>query len=171
MNNKQKDYAVVTFTNITQEDFTPALGAMYDSVPFLFKAGESMILPYHAAHRMAVNLAKHIINSGAEPRVFGQGNDTQVMTMVKEGQIEAIVDQILSGQTEDEKPANLTEQEKLALKVKELNDRLDNMSGETGKQIGEGYKDKKEVIQALKDKGVAFDPRKTKAELETLLAE
>jgi hypothetical protein len=163
------EYRVVTFKNITSADFTPALGAMFNSKHFLIKAGESMNLPFDVGHRLAINLAKAIIIGAAPAPKYGEGNDTQASSLIKEGDIEKLVEQILVKEYQEEASAVMTAEEKLSARIDELNKKLESV---VDTKIGtEGYSDKKEVIEALKAKGVTYNPRKSKEELEALLQE
>jgi len=172
MNNTKtnpNEYRIVEFKNISTFDFTPALGAMFDSKHFLIKAGETMNFPYSVGQRLAINLAKAMIISNAPAPKYGEGNDTQISSLVKEGDIEKLVDQILVSEYQEEKKATMTEAEALSARIDELNKRMENMTDT--KVSTEGYSDKKEVIEALKAKGVTYNPRKSKEELEALLNE
>lgn len=172
MNNTKtnpNEYRIVTFKNIASFDFTPALGAMFDSKDFLIKAGETINLPYSVGQRLAINLAKAMIISQAPEQKLGEGNDTQVQSLIKEGDIEKIVDKVLVSEYQEEKAHQMSETEALSARIDELNKKLENVV-ET-KISTEGYSDKKEVIEALKAKGVTYNPRKSKEELEALLNE
>lgn len=172
MNNTNKnpnEYRVVTFKNITTADFTPALGAMFNSKHFLIKAGESMNLPYDVGYRLAVNLAKAIIIGASPAPKYGEGNDTQTTSLIKEGDIEKLVEQILVSDYKEEALATMSEEDKLNARIDELNKKLESVID--SKISSEGYSDKKEVIEALKAKGIVYNPRKSKEELEALLHE
>src|SRR4051812_21752532 len=63
------DLKVVSFHNATAFDFTSDLGCMFDGRPVNGKsgapgiqAGETIVLPYHVGQRLAVNLAKRVLN-------------------------------------------------------------------------------------------------------------
>lgn len=169
MNPNTNEYRVVTFKNITDKDFTPALGAMFNSKHFFIKAGETMNLPYDVGYRLAVNLAKAIIVGAAPAPKYGEGNDTQTSSLIKDGDIESYVNKILISDYQEEKTYQMTAEDKLNARIDELNKKLE--SAVDTKISTEGYSDKKEVIEALKAKGVTYNPRKSKEELEALLNE
>lgn len=169
MNPNANEYRVVTFKNITDNDFTPALGAMFNSKHFFIKAGETMNLPYDVGYRLAVNLAKAIIVGAAPAPKYGEGNDTQTSTLMTEKDIQTYVDKILISDYQEEKAYQMTAEDKLNARIDELNKKLESVVDT--KISTEGYSDKKEVIEALKAKGITHNPRKSKEELEALLSE
>jgi predicted transcriptional regulator YheO len=84
---------------------------------------------------------------------------------------------------EEEKKAPQTEGERMAAKVDELNKEVEpedavggNIDASAITPVEETnsapvYQDKAEVISALKDKGISFDARGSKATLEKLLTQ
>lgn len=177
MENTELDFKVVTFKNISDFDFTPALGAMFNSRPIFGKAkekciavGEELLFPYHIGRRLAINLAKQILVKKIPNPEYGKGDPSQQGATGSFGneEINALVSKILLSEYQEEKPIKETETDVLMRKFEELNKKVAEL-GATA-VTPEGFKDKKQVIEELTKRGVTFDARKSKAELEKLLS-
>jgi hypothetical protein len=173
---------VVYFTNITDKDFEHAFGGQ----PFFVKAGETKMFPFDLADHLAKHLARRIfIEEDKSPRVFDPndksgGNGAPLWNDEKEAAMKA---KILGEVYQEELAAPKSEIQVLVEKVDELNKFKESIEG---KQAAPSeapatpdvippplteYKDKAEVIDALKAKGIAFDARSSKATLEKLLTQ
>ncbi len=169
------DHKVVTFKNISTFEFTPALGAMFNSRPIFGKAkegcigiGEELFFPYHVGYRLAVNLAKQMLVREDKPVVYGEGDPARSSALFGEEQISKLLPQILVGEYQEEKPIKESETDILMKKFEELNKTVESLK--SGSVSSVGYQDKQEVIAELEKRGVVHDKRKSKAELEKLLA-
>jgi len=174
MDNTEFDYKVVTFKNISDFDFTPALGAMFNSRPIFGKAkqgciavGEELFFPYHIGRRLAINLAKQMLLQTDKAPVYGEGDPSRSASLFGDEQINAKVALILVNEYREEKPAKETETDILLKKFEELNKVVEDLKA--SKVETQGYKDKAEVIAELEKREITFDRRKSKAELEKLL--
>ncbi len=160
------DYSkTVVLENIADFDFTPAMGAMYGGIGYPIKSGERLLFPWDLADHLAGALAKQIFlkrdrsASTYDPndKTGGLGavlwNDDMIAEMKKK----MLGDPVLAP-----KEPNLSEAEKTQAKVNELNKAEPEISTI-------GYKDKAEVILELQKKGIQFDARQSKANLEKLL--
>lgn len=180
------DFKVVDFVNNTDFDFTPAMGSMYDSRPIFgmtgiagIAAGERISLPYHIGHQLALNLAKQCLIRKALPHDPKDANPTGTPLWNEEG-IEIMKNSFLTELYTNEKPVAMSETDKLMAQVAELNklvrDNLPNMKKDSDENVtvetagSSIYKDKAEVIAALKAKGITYNARDSKATLEKLLA-
>jgi hypothetical protein len=173
MNND--DYKVVTFKNISDFEFTPVLGAMFNSRPIFgniekdkIMPGEELQLPGHIGKRVAINLAKQMLVRGIPREEYGKGDPTASQAAFGDEKINELVSKILVNQYQEEKPILETETDRLFKKYEELNKVVAELKAQGIKQ--EGYKDKQEVINELEKREIAHDKRKSKAELEALLA-
>jgi hypothetical protein len=173
----ENDHKVVTFKNIAVFDFTPALGAMFNSRPIFGKVakdrivvGEELFFPYHIGRRLAINLAKAMLVAVIPPPEYGKGDPAQAGSKSSFGdeEINNLVGKILVSEYSEEKPIQESETDKLLKKFEELNKTVESLKAE--KVSVDGFKDKKQVIEELTKKGITFDARKSKAELEKLLA-
>jgi hypothetical protein len=180
------DYKIVRVTNITDFDFTGDLGARYGGRDFFVPAGESLLVPLTVGNHLATHLARQILIKKApirdETQIDGKGSDRPLWD-------DAIIDQlkakILVEVYEEEKQAPQTEGDRMRAKVDELNKVVgDDPEAEVGGNVDAStivpvdgvdsaivYKDKAEVIAALKEKDVPFDARASKSNLEALLTE
>ena len=184
------DFKVVEFFNNTNFDFTPELGAMYDGRPLFVGSGERKQFPYHIGHRLAENLAKAVLIKGAPLHDPTAVNPVGTPLWGEEG-VKRIKASFLTELYSDEKPIAVSETDRLMNRVAELEElfqkqlKKDNAEGvekvqgqtvqeivapETIKTEAKVYQDKAEVIAELVSKGIAHDKRKSKAELEKLLA-
>lgn len=169
------DTKVVTFKNISSIEFTPALGAMFNSRPIFGKVeagkimpNEELYFPYHIGRRLAINLAKLMLVREMPAPEHGKGDPSVTQKGFGEEQVNALVSQILVSEYSEEKPIKETETDILLRKFEELNKTVEDLKG--SKVASDGFKDKKQVIEELTKKGITFDARKSKAELEKLLA-
>lgn len=123
------DFKVVSFHNSTNFGFTPDMGCMYDGRQINGKtgapgidAGETVVLPYHIAHRLATNLAKvAMIRGVAETKqqldVNGQPIVASLWDDVK---LESLKNSYLTEMYSEEKPVAMSETDKLMAKVEEF---------------------------------------------------
>lgn len=179
------DYKVVTFCNKSDLDFTPELGCMYDSRPIFgasgasIKPGESVVLPYHVGSLLAKNLAKAVLNAQASKDT--PGIPTGVPLWDESG-LREMQQSFLTEMYSEEKPAEVSETDKLMAKVEEYKSLVDQLLPQDDEEPTEAeteseedaapvtYKDKSEVIAELRKRDIKFDARKSKADLEKLLA-
>lgn len=191
------DYKVVTFHNSTEFGFTPDMGCMYDGRAINgnggpgIQIGESKMLPYHIGHRLAINLAKRVLNTSPAATVDAQGIPTGVPVWDPE-RLTTLAQTFITEEYSEEKPATQSETDKLMAKVAELekfmHEKLASTSsvpamavpvvpseiiGNTAPIVTvtpKVFLDKGEVIAELTTRGIKFDARKNKADLEKLLA-
>lgn len=183
------DFKVVSFHNDTDFGFTPEMGCMFNGVaihgtqggPGINK-GETMILPYHIAHQLALNLAKVKLNRAA-PNTDPAGIPTGVPLWDDAGLIK-LKQSFITDLYSEERPAPKTETELLMAKLEEYKKLTDERIAElTKKPVEEqapkvpdisegkiGYQDKAEVIAELEKRGIVHDKRQNKETLEKLLA-
>lgn len=175
------DLKVVRITNISNFDFTGELGARYAGRDFFVPAGKSMLVPFTLGDHLATHLARQILLKEAPTRdasqTDGKGSDRPLWS---DGIIEELKKKILTEVYEEQRTPILSEADRIAEKVKELNkltaptetggngdaSGLVSTEGSTGEI---SYKDKSEVIAELQKRGTKFDARATKANLEMLL--
>lgn len=188
------DFKVVDFTNKTNFDFIPEMGCMFDSRPIFgisgvrgIKSGESVKLPYHIGHRLAVNLAKAVMTKKA-PATDPAGIPTGV-PLWNDTTLEELKNTFIADLYTEARPIAETEVDRLMKKVEELNKLVTASLGiksdsesvspekETTSAVSENanmepaqYQDKAEVIVELDKRKIQHDPRQSKAELEKLLA-
>lgn len=167
MNKSLDELKICTIKNIADFDFTPELGAMFGGRPFFVKAGEELTAPEPAAYRLAVNLAKAILNKRIPMPELGKGDDRSSLGVYGDEQIEALVAQIMVSSFQEEKQPTLSEADRIAAKVEELMKFKTQM--EEKESAKSDFNDKAEVIAELEKREVKFDRRKSKAELEKLL--
>ncbi len=174
---------IVRFTNIAPFDFTPDQGAMYGGQPFPVKAGETKLFTFELGSHLAKHLARQMfLQKAPGRRADGSGNiiPGEDRPLWNEQDIQNLKDKILSEAYVEEPPAVLSENEKLKLKIEELNKENAELKGISATvPPGSlppndlvptiGYKDKSEVIAELKKRGIAFDARQSKANLELKL--
>ncbi len=188
MSNEQiqnpNDYKVVSFHNSTDFGFTPDMGCMYDGRPINgmsgqpgIAAGETMQLPYHVGHRIAVNLAKQVMvrESSDKQQLDAQGQPI-IQSLWNEVRLEALKNTFITELYSEEKPAAMSETDKLMEKVEEYKKMVETLAekvGEPKQSSGDeeksSYQDKAEVIAELTKRGIKFDARQNKAALEKLL--
>lgn len=156
----------VVFENIADFDFTPDMGAMYGGLPYPVKAGERKVFLYELADHLATHLARQMfLRHDKSARVYDPNDKTGGLgaTLWNEAQIQALKAKMMSSVILEDKKPELTEDQKVAAKVAELNAIEPDISPV-------GYKDKSEVILELQKRGIQFDARQSKAKLEKLLA-
>ena len=178
------DYKVVAFHNSTSFRFTPEMGCMFDGRPINgvtgepgVGPGETMTVPYHIGHQLALNLAKVSITKDA-PVLDAAGIPTGV-PMWDDARLITLKNSYLKELYVEEKAKVLTETDKLMAKVEEYKAMVDSLVSKKDKvaeaeviQLTDGprtYVDKAEVLAELTKRGIKFDARVTKAELEKLL--
>lgn len=170
---------VVTFTNLSDSDFTHS----FSGTPYFVPAGATLQFPYHLGKHLATHLSRKMLISqdkGAtqyDPKdaTSANGNGTVLWNEETEGKL---VDRILGEVYTHEIEKPKTELELLKEKVAELNKfnqeflKGNNMPSEgSEKPVDESFKDKGEIIAELKKKGLTVDARKSKASLEAQLKE
>lgn len=187
MHNNPNDFKVVTFHNKTDFDFTPEMGAMYDGRPIfgisgapLIKAGESIVLPYHIGNLLARNLAKCVMVRQAPPDMPGIPTG---QTLWNDATLGALKASFLTNLYDDVKPVAMSETDRLMAKVEELRKFVEtnvakkdedevepSVTSEPTDTPNGQYADKADVIAELTKRGIKFDARQSKANLEKLLA-
>jgi len=175
------DFKVVSFHNSTDFGFTPDMGCMYDGRSINGKngspgidAGETVILPYHIANQLATNLAKVMMTKLA-PTLDPAGIPTGVplWDVVK---LENTKQSFLSDLYTEAKPVAMSETDKLMAKVEEYKLMVEKLIPKDTESTNlptsntSGYKDKAEVLKELEIREIKHDKRKSKDELEKLLA-
>lgn len=187
------DFKVVSFHNSTDFGFTPEMGCMYDGRAINGKngspgidAGETLVLPYHIGHQLALNLAKIAIVKTA-PSVDPAGIPTGVPLWDKT-RLEGLKNSYLKDLYSEEKPVAMSQTDLLMQKVEEYKKIVDTLIADKKSIVEPGvttsdltvestqvvsptvFQDKQEVIAELTKRGVKFDARQNKANLEKLLA-
>lgn len=192
------DLKVVSFHNSEPFGFTPDMGCMFDGRPINGKngspgidAGETVVLPYHVGHQLALNLAKVALTRSA-PSVDPAGIPTGV-PLWDVNKLTNLKNSYLKELYSEAKPASLSETDKLMAKVEEYKKMVDNlvsskapeapiMTSEAIKTDDSSsialvpisasqakFQDKQEVIAELEKRGIAHDKRSGKDKLEKLL--
>jgi hypothetical protein len=174
------DYKIVRITNISDFDFTGDIGARFAGRDFFIPAGGSLLVPQTVGDHLAMHLARQILIRKAPTRdanqLDGKGSDRPLWD---DSAIDEIKAKIMVNVFEEEKKNPLSEAERLAQRVDELNKAVTieggnaDASGITPTDVNNSalvYKDKAEVIAELEKKGASFDARLSKAKLEELLA-
>ncbi len=186
-----KEATVVRFTNIFDFDYTHA----YGGVPYQLRAGETLLFPWAIGDHLATHLARQALIRKAPIRdendPDGRGGETKRSDrpLWDDTAIDALKSRIIQEAYTEARPAVMTEAERYKQKFDELNKQFpglakddtqtpppaDNDHVATGASQfpaadGKVYQDKAEVIAALTAKGIAHNPRATKANLEKLLA-
>ncbi len=175
------DFKVVDFTNTTDFTFTPEMGCMYDGRPIFgitgapgVNAGESLKLPYHIGHRLATNLAKMVMVKQApahDPSANAAG--APVNPLWSEQGLEDLKNSFITELYSEEKPVSVSETDKLMAKVEEYKKMVDALIESkpiVASSPSNGlYQDKADVIAELTKRGIKFDARKNKADLEKLI--
>lgn len=157
--------------------------------------GETMQLPYHVGHRLATNLAKVVMMRGSndKPQLDAQGQPI-VKALWDEVRLNEIKNSFIKELYSEQKPIAMSETDKLMAKVEEYKKMVEDLVGSKAPETApeaptesvnptpevipvapnseapKAYQDKKEVIEELTKRGIKFDARKNKAELEKLLA-
>lgn len=191
----ENDSKVVRVTNISNFDFTGELGARYAGRDFVIPAGKSMLFPYTIGKHLAKHLAHQILLRAAPIRdakeLDGRGSDRPLWD---EQSLADLIEKIVSEVYEEEKPPVVSEGDRIAAKVADLNKVEKEIEEEAGGNVDASaitpvggidadgtqtpssgvsdiivYKDKAEVIAELNKRGVKYDARSSKAKLEDLL--
>lgn len=182
----ESDSIIVRVTNISNFDFTGEMGARYGGRDFAIPAGKSLVCTLTVGDIIATHLARQIIIRQApirdEKELNGKGTDRPLWTPET---LAALKAKILTREGEEPRQPVLSEADRQAAKIAELNKEFpetsapDQIIGEDAPNTrgaaeeGQGpavvYKDKAEVIQALKARGITHNPRDSKAKLEALL--
>jgi hypothetical protein len=166
------DLKVSKFTNISDFDFNGELGARYGGKDYFVAAGASIFVPAYAADHFATHLARAILIKGAPIR---DGSDVKSASLPlwSEASIDTLKARMLSDTYTEDKAPIQNEDERLAARIADLNKvaKSDDLEGEEAVITGNAsiYKDKQQVLEALKAAGIAHDPRLSKANLEALL--
>lgn len=176
----ESDYKIVRITNISDFDFTGELGARYGGRDFFVPAGGSLLVPLTVGDHLAKHLARQMLIRKSPIRdagqVDGKGSDRPLWddSVISELKAKIMVDVY-----EEEKKNPLSEAERMVAKVEELNRLVApepsgnaDASGIVSVEDSSSalaYKDKAQIINELKVKGVAFDARASKTKLEELL--
>lgn len=179
---ENNEFKVVRFTNITDFDFTSELGAMYGGKPYFVAAGESLLVPFVLGDHLAKHLAQAILIRNAPIRdareTDGKGSDRPLWD---EQAIVELKGKIIKDVYEEERPTVLSEAEKMAKKVEDLNTVVAPEETPGGNVDASGivpteiinsdvvYKDKAQVIAELTKREINFNPRASKKDLEALL--
>lgn len=192
-----KDFAVVSFHNSENFNFTPEMGCMYDGRAINgqkallgetgvmgIASGETMILPYHIAHQLAKNLAKRVFNTSAPATVDAMGIPTGVAVW-NETLLEEKKNTYLKEQYTETKPVAQSQTDVLMAKVEEYRKMTEELLAksvpkeevkvETPTETTEKveppkvFSDKQEVLAELEKRGIKHDKRANKENLEKLL--
>jgi hypothetical protein len=161
---------VVTFTNISDKDFTHA----YGGVPFTVRAGESMNFPFDVGTHLARHLSRRILiaqDKGAtswdgKDVTANNGNGSVIWTSENE---ESVMQKILGETYEVERPVKLSEAEELRREVAKLNKEFEgfrkNIEAKEDTVVStEGF-ERKDLFAKCKELGVATTPKDTNADL------
>lgn len=179
----ESDYKIVRITNISDFDFTGELGARFGGRDFFVPAGGSILTPLTVGDHLATHLARQILIRKAPIRdagqIDGKGSDRPLWD---DAVIAELKSKIMVEIYEEEKKAPMTEGERMAKKVEELNkvvapveEKGGNVDASTIVPVDDStgstiaYKDKAQIIDELRKKGVSFDARASKDKLEELL--
>lgn len=181
------DFKVVSFHNSTEFGFTPDMGCMYDGRAINGKngspgidAGETVVLPYHIGHQLALNLAKVSLTRTA-PSVDPAGIPTGV-PLWDTVKLNNLKNSYLKELYSEQKAVAMSETDKLMAKVEEYKKMVDSVLVKsenstvpvstptvTSTATAGIYQDKQDVIAELEKRGIKHDKRKNKVELEKLL--
>ena len=180
-NLNQNDYRVVSFHNSTDFDFTPEMGCMYDGRAINgikgagVVSGETVMLPFHVGNQLATNLAKRVLNTTPSATVDAQGIPTGVAVW-DEAKLEEEKMKYMKDMYTEEKAVPQIETDRLMSKVEEYKSMVETLLAKDGVQTTDSpvitgeFQDKQEVMEELEKRGIKHDKRKTKEELEKLLA-
>jgi hypothetical protein len=144
---------IVTFKNITNQDFTHS----YHAQPFTVKAGETQVFPYDLGRHLAKHLARRMLFSDAPPDVLRV--DRALFTRETEQQL---MGKILGEEAREEVSVALSENELIRKRVDELNNARPEgaLSGRT----------KADVIAEMESMNLPIDKRQSMQKLEEQLA-
>lgn len=176
------DFKVVSFHNDTDFVFTAEMGCMYDSRPINGKTGmgigigETMTLPYHIGHQLALNLAKVALIRVA-PAVDKAGIPTGE-PLWSDTKLEALKNSFLAELYSEQKPIAMSETDKLMEKVEEYKKMVESLISSKEEEAKpeveidstpKTFLDKQEVIAELDKRGIKHDKRLSKDILEKLI--
>lgn len=181
-----KEYRIVRITNIAPFDFTGELGARFGGTNFPILAGESKLFPLYLGEHLAMHLARQIIIQKApirdEKQTDGKGTDRPLWD---EAGIKELTKKIMVEVYQEDKPPIVSEADAIVNRVKDLNKTVAGMEEENVKTPAGNvqfagamdenqssdvvYQDKGEVIAELDKRGIKYDPRSSKAMLESFL--
>lgn len=165
----ENDTKIVRFRNIFDFDFTPEMGAMYGGIPYFVAAGGSLLCPATLADHLATHLARHSIINKAPIRddneIDGKGKDRPLWN---DDVIASIKSKLITDAYTEDKPSVLSDADHMAARVKAMNDAF---PAEEKVASPTTYADKGEVIDALTKRGIKFNARLSKANLEKLLVD
>ncbi len=198
--NDPKDTQVVSFRNGTDFGFTPEMGCMFDGRAINgnqggpgINIGESMILPYHVAHRLATNLAKVAkLRRAPVQDMSATGLAVVAKPLWSDEDLTALKQSFLTEMYTEQKPTMVSETDKLMARVEEYRKLVEQLlpkpteapaapvepvvaslveapKAETPK-TPQVFADKQDVIAELEKRGIKHDKRQNKATLEKLLA-
>jgi hypothetical protein len=160
------DYSkTVVLENIADFNFTPEMGAMFGGVGYPIKMGERLLLPFELADHLAGALAKQMFLRKDKSAVTYDPNDKTGglgAVLWTDEALKTVKAKMMGEPVLAPKEVVMTESQKVQAKVAELNAVEPEISAV-------GYKDKAEVILELQKKGLQFDARQSKANLEKLL--
>lgn len=143
---------IVRITNITGTDFSHP----YHGQVFTVKANEGLLFPYDLGRHLAKHLARRIMFSNATTEQMK--NDR---ALYNEDDESSLIQKILGEESNAPISPELSEAERLAKRVSELN---------ANKPEGAPTRTKVDVIEEMKAKGLPVDSRKSLATLEAELA-
>jgi len=143
-------FETVPFYNFTSEDFTEEQGAMWNSRPYLVKAGEIKFYPIFLAN----HLCKHLIN-----RELIRTNETSMLdTKLRE----TLAKKILISQEEASKLLGMSNSDRIILKVKPTKKKKELISDSEAKSSpiskSKEIEDIPEVEHTSEYKGVDIKP-------------
>lgn len=199
--NDPKDTQVVSFRNGADFGFTPEMGCMFDGRPIHgnqggpgINIGESMILPYHVAHRLATNLAKIVkVRRAPVQDMSAAGLAVVAKPLWSDEDLEVLKNSFLTEMYVENKPVMVSETDRLMAKVEEYRLMVEQLLPKQTEAPVEAPKtpevdppgaplapeapktpqvfaDKQDVIAELEKRGIKHDKRSNKATLEKLLA-
>lgn len=165
---------IVRVTNISDFDFTSEMGAMFGGIPYFVPAGKSLLMPKPVGEHLAKHLARQIILRKAptrdEKEVDGKGSDRNLWD---DAVVNNMIARIITDVYEEELPAPRSESEIMRDKITQLNAVVasdESKNTDPSVPLTSNYVDKAEVILELQRRGITFDARQSKANLEKLLA-
>ncbi len=179
------DLKIVTFHNKTDFGFTPAMGCMFNGQPINgtqggpgINGGESLTVPYHVGKQLATNLAKVAILKTA-PRVDPAGAP-QGVPLWDDVLLKELADSYITEMYSEEATKELSEADKMMAKIEELKksgyfntptkEEIVDVKNLDTTETPEKFLSKKEVVDELVKRGITFDTRSKKEDLEKLLA-
>ena len=130
----ESDYKIVRVTNISNFDFTGELGARFGGRDFFVASGESLLVPLTVGDHLATHLARQILIQEAPIRdgsqTDGKGSDRPLWD---DAVIKELKDKIMVNVYEEEKQKPVSEADRMAAKVKELNEVTEEEERGTGR--------------------------------------